>query len=83
MNSAFDALENAFGELAEIEDRQQDLIRKMEGLEGSRKGDQLKKRLQALQLEMAAAQRCYRLAGMRADRVRLLLDVQKTALGRD
>jgi len=84
VNSAFDALENAFGELAEIEDKQQEIAADLaEFKEGSRKADQLKKKLQELQPKMATAQRAYRLAGMRADRVRLLLDVAKTSMGRD
>jgi hypothetical protein len=81
---AFDNLENAFQELAKIEDKQQELAADLaEYKDGSRKADQSKKRLQEMQPKMAEAQRNYRLAGMRADRVRLLLDVQKTAMGRD
>jgi cell shape-determining protein MreC len=81
---AFDNLENAFKELAKIEDQQQALAADLqEYKEGSQKADGVKRKLQKLQPEMTAAQRAYRLAGMRADRIRLLLDVQKTAMGRD
>ncbi len=84
VNAAFDNLENAFSELAKIEDKQQEIATDLaEFKDGSRKADQLKKKLQELQPKMAEAQRAYRLAGMRADRVRLLLDVQKTSMGRD
>lgn len=40
-------------------------------------------KLREMQPRMIAAQRAYRLAGMRCDRVRLLAEVEKTALGRD
>ena len=84
VNKAFDNLEKAFQELVKIEDKQQELAADLaEYKDGSRKADQVKKRLQELQPKMSEAQRAYRLAGMRADRIRLLLDVQKTALGRD
>lgn len=84
VNSAFDALELAFQDLAKIEVKQQEIAADLaEFKEGSRKADQLKKKLQELQPKMATAQRAYRLAGMRADRVRLLLDVAKTSMGRD
>jgi ATPase subunit of ABC transporter with duplicated ATPase domains len=84
VNKAFDALESAFTELAKIEDKQQEIATDLaEFKDGSRKADQLKKKLQDLQPKMAEAQRAYRLAGMRADRVRLLLDVAKTSMGRD
>ncbi len=84
VNAAFDALENAFQDLAKIEDKQQELAADLaEFKDGSRKADQIKKKLQDLQPKMAEAQRAYRLAGMRADRIRLLLDVAKTSMGRD
>ena len=84
VNTAFDNLENAFQELAKIEDKQQELAADLaEFKDGSRKADQIKKKLQDLQPKMAEAQRAYRLAGMRADRIRLLLDVAKTSMGRD
>lgn len=83
VNKAFDNLEKAFCNLAKIEDKQNKLTEDLPTLKGSRKGDQIEKKLQALMPEMAEAQRAYRLAGMRADRVRLLLDVQKTSMGRD
>ena len=80
---AFDNLEKAFQDLAKIEDKQNKLAEDLPTLKGSRKGDQIEKKLHDLQPEMAEAQRAYRLAGMRADRIRLLLDVAKTAMGRD
>lgn len=83
INKAFDNLEKAFCDLAKIEDKQNKLAEDLPALKGSRKGDQIEKKLHGIQLEMVAAQRAYRLAGMRADRVRLLLDVAKTAMGRD
>jgi cell shape-determining protein MreC len=84
VTEAFDNLENAFQELAKIEDKQQELAADLaEFKDGSRKADQIKKRLQELQPKMTEAQRAYRLAGMRADRIRLLLDVAKTSMGRD
>ncbi|MCK9569641.1 hypothetical protein M0R72_11930 [Candidatus Pacearchaeota archaeon] len=84
VTEAFDDLENAFQELAKIEDKQQELAADLaEFKDGSRKADQIKKKLQELQPKMNDAQRAYRLAGMRADRIRLLLDVAKTSMGRD
>jgi hypothetical protein len=84
VNEAFDNLEKAFQELANIEDKQQELAADLsEYKDGSRKADQIKKRLQEMQPKITEAQRAYRLAGMRADRIRLLLDVAKTARGRD
>jgi hypothetical protein len=84
INSAFDELEASFNKLAEVEDElaaaQQDLA---EYKEGSRKFEQAKKNVDALRPYMNSAMRAYRLAGMKADRARLLLDVEKTALGRD
>ncbi len=84
VNGAFDALEAAFQKLAEIEDKQGEYVTDLqEYKDGSRKAEQIKKRLQELQPKLSEAQRAYRLAGMRADRIRLLLDVQKTSMGRD
>ena len=84
VNSAFDSLESALNELAKVEDKQTALAADLQDFrEGSRKAEQLKKKLQDLQPEITKAQRTYRLAGMRADRIRLLLDVAKTARGRD
>ena len=84
VNLAFAALEESFQELAKLEDKMieynQDLS---EFKEGSRKADQIKKRIEELRPKITEAQRAYRLAAMRADRVRLLLDVYKTSLGRD
>lgn len=84
VNDAFDALEKAFQDLAALEDKQSKIVRDMEQFkDGSQKKDELQRKLQKLQPEMTDLQRAYRLAGMRADRIRLLLDVQKTAMGRD
>jgi cell shape-determining protein MreC len=84
VNEAFDNLEKAFQDLAKIEDKQQTLAQDLaEYKDGSRKADQIKKHLQELQPKMSEAQRAYRLAGMRADRIRLLLDVEKNARGKD
>lgn len=84
VNEAFDELEYAFSNLAKIEDKQFALSGDLQDFrEGSRKAEQLKKKLQDLQPEITKAQRTYRLAGMRADRIRLLLDVAKTSMGRD
>jgi hypothetical protein len=84
VNLAFDNMEKAFAECAKIEDKQQELAADLsEYKDGSRKADQLKKRLQEMQPQIADAQRAYRLAGMRADRIRLLLDVEKNARGAD
>jgi hypothetical protein len=84
VNEAYDAMEKAFSEHAKIEDKIQALAADLaEYKEGSRKADQIKKRLQELQPKFTEAQRAYKLAGMRADRVRVLLDVEKNAKGRD
>lgn len=84
VDGAFDALEQAFNDLVKIEDKQTALTVDLQDFrEGSKKADQIKKKLQDLQPEMMKAQRTYRLAGMRADRLRLLLDVAKTSMGRD
>lgn len=84
VNRAFDALELAFDNLATIEDKQTTLTADLQDFrEGSRKADQIKKKLQELQPEIVKAQRAFRLAGIQADRVRLLLDVAKTSMGRD
>lgn len=84
VNQAFDNLEKAFQDLAKIEDKQTALAQDLaEYKDGSRKADQVKKHLQELQPKMSDAQRAYRMAGMRADRIRLLLDVAKTSMGGD
>lgn len=84
VNDAFDALEKAFADLAAIEDKQSKILKSIENFkEGSEAAQAAQKRLRDLQPKNTEAQRAYRLAGMRADRVRLLLDVQKTAMGRD
>ena len=84
VNQAFDNLEKAFQDLAKIENKQQTLAQDLaEYKDGSRKADQVKKHLQDMQPKMSEAQRAYRLAAMRADRIRLLLDVAKTSMGRD
>ena len=84
VNLAFDNLEESFQELAKLEDKMMEYNQDLsEFKEGSRKADQGKKRIEELRPKITEAQRAYRLAGMRADRVRLLLDVAKTAMGRD
>jgi hypothetical protein len=84
VNTAFDNLENTFKKLAEIEDKQQELVSDLaEYKDGSRKADQIKKKLQEMHPKMQEAQRAFRLAGMRADRIKLLLDVEKNAKGQD
>ena len=84
VNLAFDALENNFQELAKLEDKMMEYNQDLaEFKEGSRKADQIKKRIEELRPKITEAQRAYRLAAMRTDRVRLLLDVAKTAMGRD
>jgi len=84
VNKAFEDLENAFLELAKVEDRQTALLDDLkEYAEGGRKAEHAKKKVQDLQPKLTAAQRAFRLAGMRADKIRMLLDVQKTSMGRD
>lgn len=84
VNQAFDNLETAFNELAAIEDRQQELTQELsEYKDGSSKALEVSKKLQDLQPLIADAQRAYRLAGMKADRIRMLLDVAKTSMGKD
>ena len=84
VNEAFDNLEKAFQALAKIEDKQAECIESMNNFkEGSKAEVAAKARLAKLQPELVAAQRAFRLAGMQADRIRLLLDVQKTSMGRD
>ena len=84
VNEAFDALETSFQELAKLEDKMMEYNQDLsEFKEGSRKADQNKKRIEELRPKITEAQRAYRLAAMRADRIRLLLDVYKTSLGRD
>jgi predicted nucleic acid-binding Zn-ribbon protein len=84
VTKAFDDLEDSFNELAKLEDRQTALVADLqEYAEGSRKAEGAKKKVQDLQPKLTAAQRAFRLAGMRADKVRMMLDVEKTAMGRD
>jgi|GEM_PF-4040488 len=84
INGAFDALEDSFNKLAKLEDRQTELMADLaEYAEGSRKKEQCQKKIRDLQPTLVAAQRAFRLAGLRADRVRLLLHVEKTSMGRD
>jgi uncharacterized coiled-coil DUF342 family protein len=84
VNAAFDTLENSFQELAKLEDKMLEYNQDLgEFKEGSRKADQIKKKIEELRPKITEAQRAYRMAGMRADRVRLLLDIAKTAMGRD
>jgi septation ring formation regulator EzrA len=84
VNEAFDNLEKAFQALAKIEDKQAECIESMNNFkEGSKAEIAAKARMAKLQPELVAAQRAFRLAGIRADRIRMLLDVQKTSMGRD
>jgi uncharacterized coiled-coil DUF342 family protein len=84
VNASFDTLENSFQELAKLEDKMLEYNQDLgEFKEGSRKADQIKKKIEELRPKITEAQRAYRMAGMRADRVRLLLDIAKTAMGRD
>ncbi len=84
VNEAFDNLEKAFHDLEKVEDRQAKCIENANNArEGSKAEIDAKARMAKLQPELVAAQRAFRLAGIRTDRVRLLLDVQKTSMGRD
>jgi exonuclease VII small subunit len=84
VNKAYDALENAFADLAALEDEQSALVESLDQYkEGSPTANGIKAKLREMQPRMIAAQRTYRLACMRCDRVRLLAEVEKTALGRD
>jgi len=84
VNEAFDDLEKAFHTLEKTEDKQAECIESMNNFkEGSKAEIAAKARLAKLQPELVAAQRAFRLAGIRADRIRMLLDVQKTSMGRD
>ena len=84
VNQAFDKLIGAFNALAAIEDRQTELTNELaEYKDGSERAACVRKQLADLQPKIAAGQRAYRLAGMECDRVRMLLDVEKIAMGRD
>jgi len=84
VNEAYDAFENSFTDLAKIEDKQAKCIENMNNArEGSKAETDAKARLAKIQPEMTEAQRTFRTAGMRVDRIRLLLDVEKNAKGRD
>jgi septation ring formation regulator EzrA len=84
VNEAFDNLEKAFHALEKIEDKQAECIERMNDFkEGSKAEVAAKARLAKLQPELVAAQRAFRLAGMGAERLRLLLDVEKNAKGKD
>ena len=84
VNEAFDDLEKAFHTLEKTEDKQAECIESMNNFkEGSKAEIAAKARMAKLQPELVAAQRAFRLAGIRADRIRMLLDVQKTSMGRD
>ena len=84
VNQAFDKLIVAFKSLAEIEDEQSRLNKELSRYkDGCDEVVTAKKQLADLQPKIAAGQRAYRLAGMECDRVRMLLDVEKNARGRD
>lgn len=84
VNKAYDAFETAFKRLAELENKQSELVADLaEYKDGSRKADQIKKRIEDQRPKMLDAQREYRMAGMRVDRLRVLLDVEKIAVGQD
>jgi hypothetical protein len=84
VNDAFDTLEETFKRLAPFEDKMNQYAEDLLDLkEGSRKSDQIKKKMIELKPKLNDATRAYRLAGMRADRLRMLLNVHLTALGRD
>lgn len=84
VNQAFDNLETAFNELAAIEDEKTRLTNELaEAKEGGMRALQIKQESQEVQRKNDAAFRAYKIAGMKADRIRMLLDVQKTAMGRD
>ena len=84
VNEAYDAFEKSFADLAKIEDRQTKCLENMNNArEGSKAETDAKARLAKIQPEMTEAQRAFRMAGMKVDRIRLLLDVEKNAKGRD
>lgn len=84
VNQAFNRLTSAFNELAAIEDEQTRLNKELSRYkDGCDEVLAAKKQLVDLQPKIVAGQRAYRLAGMECDRVRMLLDVEKTAMGRD
>jgi len=84
VNQAYNAFEESFCELAKIEDRQTELANDLsEYKDGSRKAEQITKKIQELAPKHNEAMRKYKLLGMKVDRIRLLLDVEKNAKGRD
>lgn len=84
VNEAYDAFEASFDELAKIEDREQELVADLgEYKEGSRKAEDLNKKIKAIQPKKTDALRKYRKAGIKVDRIRLLLDCEKNAKGTD
>jgi predicted CopG family antitoxin len=84
VNDAFDALERAFKELAEVEDKQESLSDLLsEYVPESRQAKHIKDQIQELRPKLIEAQRKYRLAAMRIDRTRMLLDVEKIKTCKD
>jgi hypothetical protein len=78
VNDAFDAIEQAFFDLAAVEDKQESLADQLaEFVPESRQAKNIKEKLQDLRPELVEAQRKYRLAAMKVDRVRMLIDVEK------
>lgn len=84
VNDAFDALERAFNALAEVEDKQESLSDLLsEYVPESRQAKHIKDQIQELRPKLIEAQRKYRLAAMRIDRTRMLLDVEKIKTCKD
>ncbi len=84
VNDAFNALERAFKELAEVEDKQESLSDLLsEYVPESRQAKHIKDQIQELRPKLIEAQRKYRLAAMRIDRTRMLLDVEKIKMCKD
>ncbi len=84
VNRAYDVLEGAFQALAKIEDKQTDCMNDMQEFkEGSTKAEKTKKRLENIKAELIIAQRNYRQAAMKVDKIRTLLEVQVSAMGRN
>lgn len=82
INRAFNDLEKAFDALAEAEEKRQGMEEDLaEYKEGSGKALAIKKRIADMGPKIRELQRDYRKAAMKADRVRLLVDIQKTANG--
>jgi hypothetical protein len=77
VNEAFDALEAAFHELADIEDKHEELNCLLsEYVPESRQAKDIKDRIYDLRPKLVDAQRKYRLAAMKVDRTRMLIEVE-------